>query len=146
MNLPSFLWLWKIAAWSMGLTLLLYVCLAIAGSRLRALRLSSETAPAIATATDKILVWRRVHWHCRYVGPFWQSGPFPPFASRPHRGRAHPDVGLVGDSDQPSAKALGAIAAHHDQCITRDRPSPRLLDGLDGCAKVFVILADSRSP
>jgi hypothetical protein len=60
-NLPSFLWLWKIAAWSMGLTLLLYVCLAIAGSRLRALRLSSETAPAIATATDKILVWRRIH-------------------------------------------------------------------------------------
>ncbi|MBO1058805.1 MAG: DUF4079 domain-containing protein, partial [Dolichospermum sp. JUN01] len=25
MHLPSFLWLWKIAAWSMGLSLLAYV-------------------------------------------------------------------------------------------------------------------------
>ncbi|NEQ88363.1 MAG: DUF4079 domain-containing protein, partial [Moorea sp. SIO2I5] len=32
MNLPSFLWLWKIAAWSMGLSLCAYVLLAITGS------------------------------------------------------------------------------------------------------------------
>ncbi|MEH2106489.1 DUF4079 domain-containing protein [Nostoc sp.] len=31
MNLPSFLWLWKIAAWSMGLSLLAYLMLAITG-------------------------------------------------------------------------------------------------------------------
>ncbi|WP_404788951.1 DUF4079 domain-containing protein [Altericista sp. CCNU0014] len=31
MNLPSFLWLWKIAAWSMGFALLTYVCLAVTG-------------------------------------------------------------------------------------------------------------------
>ena len=31
MHLPSFLWLWKIAAWSMGLSLLAYVILAISG-------------------------------------------------------------------------------------------------------------------
>ncbi|MBD2353254.1 DUF4079 domain-containing protein [Tolypothrix sp. FACHB-123] len=31
MNLPSFLWLWKIAAWSMGLSLLAYLMLATTG-------------------------------------------------------------------------------------------------------------------
>ena len=31
MNLPSFIWLWKIAAWSMGLSLLAYVLLAFTG-------------------------------------------------------------------------------------------------------------------
>ncbi len=31
MNLPSFIWLWKIAAWSMGLSLLAYVILAVTG-------------------------------------------------------------------------------------------------------------------
>ncbi|MBD2136134.1 DUF4079 domain-containing protein [Anabaena sp. FACHB-1237] len=31
MHLPSFLWLWKIAAWSMGLSLLAYLFLAISG-------------------------------------------------------------------------------------------------------------------
>ena len=32
MNLPSFLWLWKIAAWSMGLSLTFYAILGISGS------------------------------------------------------------------------------------------------------------------
>ncbi|MBE9136842.1 DUF4079 domain-containing protein [Nodosilinea sp. LEGE 07088] len=32
MNLPSFLWLWRIAAWSMGLTLTGYSLLAVTGS------------------------------------------------------------------------------------------------------------------
>jgi hypothetical protein len=31
MNLPSFLWLWKIAAWSMGFSLFAYLLLAISG-------------------------------------------------------------------------------------------------------------------
>lgn len=31
MNLPSFLWLWKIAAWSMGLSLLAYFLLSVTG-------------------------------------------------------------------------------------------------------------------
>ncbi|MBW4630670.1 MAG: DUF4079 domain-containing protein [Iphinoe sp. HA4291-MV1] len=31
MHLPSFLWLWRIAAWSMGLSLLAYLLLAITG-------------------------------------------------------------------------------------------------------------------
>jgi len=31
MNLPSFVWLWKIAAWSMGLSLLAYLLLAVTG-------------------------------------------------------------------------------------------------------------------
>jgi hypothetical protein len=31
MNLPSFLWLWKIAAWSMGLSLLAYFFLVVTG-------------------------------------------------------------------------------------------------------------------
>jgi hypothetical protein len=33
MNLPSFLWLWKIAAWSMGFSLLAYALLALSGGR-----------------------------------------------------------------------------------------------------------------
>jgi hypothetical protein len=32
MNLPSFLWLWKIAAWSMGFSLFAYLLLAITGT------------------------------------------------------------------------------------------------------------------
>ncbi|NJL00811.1 MAG: DUF4079 domain-containing protein [Spirulinaceae cyanobacterium RM2_2_10] len=31
MNLPSFIWLWQIAAWSMGCSLLAYVMLAVTG-------------------------------------------------------------------------------------------------------------------
>lgn len=31
MNLPSFLWLWKIAAWSMGLSITGYLLLAFSG-------------------------------------------------------------------------------------------------------------------
>lgn len=31
LNLPSFIWLWKIAAWSMGLSILAYLLLAVTG-------------------------------------------------------------------------------------------------------------------
>ena len=34
MDLPSFIWLWRIAAWSMGLSLSAYGLLALSGSRL----------------------------------------------------------------------------------------------------------------
>ncbi|MEL6160992.1 MAG: DUF4079 domain-containing protein [Cyanobacteria bacterium J06623_5] len=38
MDLPSFIWLWRIAAWSMGLSLTAYGLLALSGSRLFYLR------------------------------------------------------------------------------------------------------------
>ncbi|NEO87556.1 MAG: DUF4079 family protein [Spirulina sp. SIO3F2] len=38
MDLPSFLWLWRIAAWSMGLTFCTYGLLAITGLGIRGLR------------------------------------------------------------------------------------------------------------
>ncbi|HIK31008.1 MAG TPA: DUF4079 domain-containing protein [Oscillatoriales cyanobacterium M59_W2019_021] len=34
MDLPSFIWLWRIAAWSMGFSLLMYVLLAVTGGSL----------------------------------------------------------------------------------------------------------------
>lgn len=45
MNLPSFIWLWRIAAWSMGLTVTLYLGLAIVGLVLRIQRLQIDTKP-----------------------------------------------------------------------------------------------------
>jgi Protein of unknown function (DUF4079) len=47
MNLPSFLWLWKIAAWSMGLSLLAYLLLAVTGFWMFRARTSSQQAFAI---------------------------------------------------------------------------------------------------
>jgi hypothetical protein len=49
-NLPSFIWLWRIAAWSMGLAVLLYICLGILGGLLRYQRLRF-TPTAIAGTT-----------------------------------------------------------------------------------------------
>ncbi|MBD2635339.1 DUF4079 domain-containing protein [Limnothrix sp. FACHB-881] len=50
MNLPDFLWLWRIAAWSMGLTLTAYSLLGVTGVVLRRDRLrSSDRALAMAT-------------------------------------------------------------------------------------------------
>lgn len=45
LNLPSFLWLWKIAAWSMGLALLAYVLLAVTGIWLFQARQRHTTRP-----------------------------------------------------------------------------------------------------
>ena len=45
MDLPSFLWLWKIAAWSMGFSLVAYVLLAISGGWLSYARLSRTKRP-----------------------------------------------------------------------------------------------------
>ncbi|MBW4666306.1 MAG: DUF4079 domain-containing protein [Cyanomargarita calcarea GSE-NOS-MK-12-04C] len=43
MNLPSFIWLWKIAAWSMGLSLLAYLLLAVTGFWMLRSRTSNGT-------------------------------------------------------------------------------------------------------
>jgi hypothetical protein len=43
MHLPSFLWLWKIAAWSMGLSLLAYLFLAITGIWMLRVRTNPES-------------------------------------------------------------------------------------------------------
>ncbi|HEY9750881.1 MAG TPA: DUF4079 domain-containing protein [Allocoleopsis sp.] len=45
MNLPSFLWLWRIAAWSMGFSLLAYVLLAMTGVWLFIVRSNAQTEP-----------------------------------------------------------------------------------------------------
>lgn len=45
MNLPSFLWLWKIAAWSMGLALFAYSLLAISGLWMLNRRVSRQPRP-----------------------------------------------------------------------------------------------------
>lgn len=45
MDLPSFLWLWRIAAWSMGLSVTLYTVLAISGGVLRFARTKRRSRP-----------------------------------------------------------------------------------------------------
>ncbi|MEG3435687.1 DUF4079 domain-containing protein [Pannus brasiliensis CCIBt3594] len=45
MDLPSFLWLWKIAAWSMGLSLFAYSLLAVSGVNLGYRRLAGQVRP-----------------------------------------------------------------------------------------------------
>ncbi|MCU0566263.1 MAG: DUF4079 domain-containing protein [Oculatellaceae cyanobacterium Prado106] len=45
MHLPSFLWLWRIAAWSMGLSLLAYSLLAVSGIWMRLRRRSQQPRP-----------------------------------------------------------------------------------------------------
>ncbi|MEA5507112.1 DUF4079 domain-containing protein [Halotia wernerae UHCC 0503] len=42
MNLPSFIWLWKIAAWSMGLSIMAYLLLAITGIWMFKVRTSQD--------------------------------------------------------------------------------------------------------
>lgn len=61
MDLPSFIWLWRIAAWSMGLALTTYCLLALSGgflyyTRLRTTRLyaQSPAAPSPAGAIPPI--------------------------------------------------------------------------------------------
>ncbi len=54
MHLPSFIWLWKIAAWSMGLSLLAYVLLAMTGVWMLRLR-TLWTYPPF---TNRVIVGR----------------------------------------------------------------------------------------
>lgn len=51
MDLPSFLWLWKIAAWSMGVALSAYGCLALTGLGIAHAR----------QAQSPYRAWRRIH-------------------------------------------------------------------------------------
>ncbi|MBD2627608.1 DUF4079 domain-containing protein [Trichormus variabilis] len=53
MHLPSFLWLWKIAAWSMGLSLLAYLFLAITGIWMFRVRTTGEPPLGV------LLPWNR---------------------------------------------------------------------------------------
>jgi Protein of unknown function (DUF4079) len=46
LNLPSFLWLWKIAAWSMGLSLFAYSILAVTGGWLLYSRRAQQSRPS----------------------------------------------------------------------------------------------------
>ncbi len=45
MNLPSFLWLWKIAAWSMGCSVFAYLILAITGGWMLYSRKNQQPRP-----------------------------------------------------------------------------------------------------
>lgn len=45
MNLPSFIWLWRIAAWSMGLAMTAYVLLAVTGGVVLYARRSQQKRP-----------------------------------------------------------------------------------------------------
>ncbi|MGC1308791.1 MAG: DUF4079 domain-containing protein [Phormidesmis sp.] len=54
MDLPSFIWLWRIAAWSMGLSLMIYSFLAISGGTLLYLRKQADGKQAD---------------HCQTAGP-----------------------------------------------------------------------------
>ncbi|MDJ1172266.1 DUF4079 domain-containing protein [Roseofilum sp. BLCC_M154] len=53
MDLPSFLWLWKIAAWSMGLALFSYGLLAMSGTRIWWSRQNRQPLPGW---------WRSLHY------------------------------------------------------------------------------------
>jgi hypothetical protein len=44
-NLPSFIWLWRIAAWAMGLSWLAYLLLGISGLWMRSLRQHGHNRP-----------------------------------------------------------------------------------------------------
>ncbi|MGB5960117.1 MAG: DUF4079 domain-containing protein [Coleofasciculaceae cyanobacterium] len=57
MNLPSFVWLWKIAAWSMGLSLLAYLMLAISGMTLFSKRTSLQSQPTWLRGAHYITGW-----------------------------------------------------------------------------------------
>ncbi len=46
MNLPSFLWLWKLAAWSMGISLLAYLLLALSGGWIVYARRNQKQRPS----------------------------------------------------------------------------------------------------
>ncbi|MDX2271707.1 MAG: DUF4079 family protein [Cyanobacteriota bacterium] len=56
MHLPSFLWLWRVAAWSMGLTWLLYLLLAVMGWILTRQRLRPQWRLGLSRPH-----WRQLH-------------------------------------------------------------------------------------
>jgi ABC-type tungstate transport system substrate-binding protein len=56
-NLPSFVWLWRIAAWSMGLSLLAYLILGVTGINLFSKRQSERPRPSWLRMTHYIIGW-----------------------------------------------------------------------------------------
>ncbi|MBD2251380.1 DUF4079 domain-containing protein [Nostoc parmelioides] len=60
MHLPSFIWLWKIAAWSMGLSLLAYVLLATTGFWMWRIR-NSLTVPSFMMFAGGRSQWVTLH-------------------------------------------------------------------------------------
>jgi hypothetical protein len=56
-NLPDFIWLWKIAAWSMGLSLAAYVLLAVTGSVLFANHRAQRPRPKWLRPLHYIIGW-----------------------------------------------------------------------------------------
>lgn len=60
MDLPSFLWLWRIAAWSMGLSLTAYCGLAITGTVMNYRRRSKELRPAWWRTAHLFIGWTLV--------------------------------------------------------------------------------------
>jgi hypothetical protein len=56
-NLPDFIWLWKIAAWSMGLSLAAYSLLAVTGSVLFTKRRSQHPKPKWLRPLHYIIGW-----------------------------------------------------------------------------------------
>ncbi|MBD2503589.1 DUF4079 domain-containing protein [Anabaena azotica] len=54
MHLPSFLWLWKIAAWSMGLSLMAYLLLAVTGFLMWRMRSSLSISGFERWATPRL--------------------------------------------------------------------------------------------
>ncbi|HEY9707319.1 MAG TPA: DUF4079 domain-containing protein [Oculatellaceae cyanobacterium] len=57
MNLPSFIWLWKIAAWSMGLSIFAYLILGVSGINLFNLRQSERSRPSWLRPLHYITGW-----------------------------------------------------------------------------------------
>ncbi|MBT9310620.1 DUF4079 domain-containing protein [Leptothoe kymatousa] len=55
MDLPSFIWLWRIAAWSMGLSLTLYMALLLTGGRVWYGRSHQQEQPAWLRITHLVL-------------------------------------------------------------------------------------------
>lgn len=55
MNLPSFLWLWKLAAWSMGLSLFAYVLLGILGGWMFYQRKTKSFSPAWLRSVHSVM-------------------------------------------------------------------------------------------
>lgn len=59
MHLPSFLWLWRVAAWAMGLAVLAFVIQGVLGWQMRSRRLSPAFVPWKET--------RSLHVFCGWV-------------------------------------------------------------------------------
>ncbi|MBD2361986.1 DUF4079 domain-containing protein [Anabaena sp. UHCC 0399] len=62
MHLPSFLWLWKIAAWSMGLSILAYLVLAVTGFWMWRVRNSQEVPNFLLFNWATPRLWRSLHY------------------------------------------------------------------------------------